>query len=218
MTSVSFDVTDASSSTQRAVLVRLWLGAAAIGALSAAVIFDAWPGLNWLLCVTAASVALLMAARVQGAARHVIPPLVLAFALAIGVVITASEVLHFLSIVTILVLMAIAIARTQPARYVRAPAATMLALPVVVFVTCVLEAIRRATETVRALAKERAVPVIRGLGLSIPIAGLFALVLASVDPTGDKTPTLGRKRSFFDELFGNIGTISQPGLPGAGRQ
>ena len=33
----------------------------------------------------------------------------------------------------------------------------------------------------------------------------------------DKTPTLGRKRSFFEELFGNIGTISQPGLPGAKR-
>jgi outer membrane protein assembly factor BamE (lipoprotein component of BamABCDE complex) len=43
-------------------------------------------------------------------------------------------------------------------------------------------------------------------------------LIAAVDPSGDKTPTLGRKRSFFDELFGNIGTISQPGLPGAGRQ
>ena len=42
-------------------------------------------------------------------------------------------------------------------------------------------------------------------------------LIASVDPTGDKTPTLGRTRSFFEELFGNIGTISQPGLPGAGR-
>ena len=43
-------------------------------------------------------------------------------------------------------------------------------------------------------------------------------LIASVNPTGDKTPTLGRTRSFFEELFGNIGTISQPGLPGAGRQ
>jgi outer membrane protein assembly factor BamE (lipoprotein component of BamABCDE complex) len=42
--------------------------------------------------------------------------------------------------------------------------------------------------------------------------------IASVDPSGDKTPTLGRKRSFFEELFGNIGTISQPGLPGASQQ
>ena len=43
-------------------------------------------------------------------------------------------------------------------------------------------------------------------------------LIASVDPSGDKTPTLGRKRSFFDELFGNIGTISQPGLPGSQQQ
>ena len=43
-------------------------------------------------------------------------------------------------------------------------------------------------------------------------------LIASVEPSGDETPTLGRKRSFFDELFGNIGTISQPGLPGSQRQ
>ena len=43
-------------------------------------------------------------------------------------------------------------------------------------------------------------------------------LIARVDPSDDKTPTLGRKRSFFDELFGNIGTISQPGLPGAQQQ
>lgn len=42
--------------------------------------------------------------------------------------------------------------------------------------------------------------------------------IARVDPSSDKTPTLGRKRSFFEELFGNIGTISQPGLPGASQQ
>lgn len=39
--------------------------------------------------------------------------------------------------------------------------------------------------------------------------------IARVDPSNDKTPTLGRQRSFFEELFGNIGTISQPGLPGS---
>ena len=43
-------------------------------------------------------------------------------------------------------------------------------------------------------------------------------LIANIDPVGRKTPTLGRKRSFFDELFGNIGTISQPGLPGTQRQ
>lgn len=42
--------------------------------------------------------------------------------------------------------------------------------------------------------------------------------IARVDPVGDKTPTLGRSKSFFSELFGNIGTIAQPGLPGSQQQ
>ena len=32
-------------------------------------------------------------------------------------------------------------------------------------------------------------------------------LVAAIEPTDRKTPTLGRKRSFFDELFGNIGTV-----------
>lgn len=42
--------------------------------------------------------------------------------------------------------------------------------------------------------------------------------IASVDPMRGKTPTLGQKRSFIQELFGNIGSISQPGLPGSSDQ
>jgi outer membrane protein assembly factor BamE (lipoprotein component of BamABCDE complex) len=38
-------------------------------------------------------------------------------------------------------------------------------------------------------------------------------LVMNVEPNGRKTPTLGRKRSFFDELFGNIGSVGAPGLP-----
>ena len=38
--------------------------------------------------------------------------------------------------------------------------------------------------------------------------------IASIDPVSAKTPTLGRKRGFFEELFGNLTSMSQPGLPG----
>lgn len=31
--------------------------------------------------------------------------------------------------------------------------------------------------------------------------------VASISPSGDKTPTLGRERGFFAELFGNIGRV-----------
>jgi outer membrane protein assembly factor BamE (lipoprotein component of BamABCDE complex) len=38
-------------------------------------------------------------------------------------------------------------------------------------------------------------------------------LVAGIDPSNRKTPTLGRKRSLFDEIFGNIGTVGAPGLP-----
>ena len=39
--------------------------------------------------------------------------------------------------------------------------------------------------------------------------------VAKIDPEGEKTPTLGRKRTFFQDLFGNIGAVGAPGA-GAG--
>ena len=38
--------------------------------------------------------------------------------------------------------------------------------------------------------------------------------VASINPSGDKTPTLGRDRSFFDELFGGIGQVGAVGQSG----
>ena len=35
-------------------------------------------------------------------------------------------------------------------------------------------------------------------------------LMAGVDPSGRRTPTLGRDRGFFDELFGNISTVGSP--------
>jgi outer membrane protein assembly factor BamE (lipoprotein component of BamABCDE complex) len=47
---------------------------------------------------------------------------------------------------------------------------------------------------------------------SVEKAGLEKVV--SVDPDGDKTPTLGRERGFFQELFGNIGRVGAVGQGG----
>jgi outer membrane protein assembly factor BamE (lipoprotein component of BamABCDE complex) len=35
--------------------------------------------------------------------------------------------------------------------------------------------------------------------------------VASINPSGDKTPTLGQDRSLLEELFGNIGAVGQTG-------
>ena len=36
----------------------------------------------------------------------------------------------------------------------------------------------------------------------------------AVSPSGDATPTLGTRRSFFEEIFGNIGAVGQRSRPG----
>ncbi len=38
--------------------------------------------------------------------------------------------------------------------------------------------------------------------------------VVQLNPEGDKTRTLGRETSFFEELFGNIGSVGAPGAGG----
>jgi outer membrane protein assembly factor BamE (lipoprotein component of BamABCDE complex) len=40
--------------------------------------------------------------------------------------------------------------------------------------------------------------------------------VASINPYDKSTPTLGRKRGFFEDLFGNIGTVGAGGAGGGG--
>jgi len=39
-------------------------------------------------------------------------------------------------------------------------------------------------------------------------------LVANIRPTNEETPTLGRERSLFQELFGNIGAVGQAGRGG----
>ena len=41
-------------------------------------------------------------------------------------------------------------------------------------------------------------------------------LVSKISPEGDKTPTLGRHRSFFEDIFGNIGAVGAPGMAGGG--
>jgi outer membrane protein assembly factor BamE (lipoprotein component of BamABCDE complex) len=38
-------------------------------------------------------------------------------------------------------------------------------------------------------------------------------LVASINPVNDKTPTLGRERGFFEDLFGNIGSVNSGAIP-----
>jgi outer membrane protein assembly factor BamE (lipoprotein component of BamABCDE complex) len=42
-------------------------------------------------------------------------------------------------------------------------------------------------------------------------------LVSKLSPEGDKTPTLGRQRSFFEDIFGNIGAVGAPGAGAPGQ-
>ena len=54
----------------------------------------------------------------------------------------------------------------------------------------------------------------KGNVLAVDRSGIEKVV--RLNPNGDETPTLGRERGFFEDLFGNIGTVGGAGLPGGG--
>lgn len=68
---------------------------------------------------------------------------------------------------------------------------------------------------VRARIKEHSVLAVQfdeaGNVVDVEQSGIDKVVYLS--PDSDETPTLGRERSFLEDLFGNIGTV---GAPGAG--
>ena len=230
MTIAPFPHAEPFSSTQRVLLGRLWASSALVAGLSTAVLWDSLPGINWLLCVLPATVALMASAYDARALGRIAPPLALAVLTAVGIVFAASEPLQVMSVLAVLTLLAVAIARANPERYARAWLIELFAMPAIVFVTCVIEAARRTTETARALTNDRAVPIIRGAALTLPIAGLFALLLSSVDPTLSAwRDELGRVLStwhfvprlvFFAAILclalGAVGYAARPSSPGAG--
>ena len=71
---------------------------------------------------------------------------------------------------------------------------------------------------VRPRIREHAVMAVRfdeaGNVASVERRGVEEVVF--LQPDGDKTPTLGRERTFLEDLFGNIGQVGAGGPGGAG--
>ncbi len=165
---------------------RLWATAAAVAALGAWVMFDARPGLNWLLWTGAATTGLTALHRGRHAQRGgtLVPSLGAAATLIAGAAtITASEVLHVVICAAVVVLLAMQMLLAvdpSPRRITARFAAT--APPVALF-RAVPHALRRAAEATEQIRSTRARAWVRGLALTLPVLLVFALLLAEADPT-----------------------------------
>lgn len=163
----------------------IWAVAAAVAAFGAWVLYDALPGINWVLWTGAATAGLvtLTIRRHQGnSPRAVIflgaVPVVIAGAAAV----TASPhilALVFLAVVLLLAMqMLLATGPSTRSITVRFAAAA----PLVALRTAVIEAARRGVEATSLVGSARAREWIRAIAITLPVVLGFAALLAGADP------------------------------------
>ena len=161
----------------------LWATAAAVAAFGSWMLFDALPGINWVLWTGAAVAGLLVVARpsrqpprsfrILGSA-----PIVIAGAAAV----TASPqlwVLICLAIVFLLAMLMLLSAGLSPRSITARFAATA---PLVALKVAALQAMRRGVEATDLIRSTRARAWVRGLAITLPVVVGFALLLAGADP------------------------------------
>jgi len=161
----------------------LWATAAAVAGFGNWMLYDALPGINWVLWTGTAVAGLLVLSRRRGLSSRSIllmggAPIVIAGAAAV----TASQrlwVLICLAVIfylaTLMLVTAMPSLRSLTARF------AMIA-PLLAFRTAVGQAMRRAIEATDLIRSTRARARVRGLAITLPVLVGFALLLAQADP------------------------------------
>ena len=159
-------------------------GAAGLGALGTAILFEAAEGVNWGLWTIGAAGAVAVWTRRFAATRS--PSLLVALGLAgmlgVSAAVTADGLFH--------VLIAGAVAGTPgdggahagDPRWARVTLPFMLCAPFVASLHGLAEVVRRATEFVSLVTTRGNRPPLRGAVLALPVVALFGLILANADP------------------------------------
>jgi hypothetical protein len=161
----------------------LWATAAAVAGFGNWMLYDAEPGINWVLWTAAAVAGLLVFSRLRGQPpRSVLimggAPIVIAGAAAV----TANAdlwALICLAIVFFLAMQMLLTAGLSPRSITARFAATA---PLVALRIAAVQAIGRVVEATHLIRSTRARAWVRGLAITLPVMVGFALLLAGADP------------------------------------
>lgn len=161
--------------------VRMWLAAVAVAALGTWVMYDALPGINWSMWTAAASIGLLLFQR-QSLPRAVLIPIAGAVIIALGAAVTADEFMLFLSVLSVIMLLAFAMLLSPDPRIRRITAGFFVSAPIVAFATAISQTFSRVSNALQLVRSDRARSVLRGLMITVPVVVVFALLLSNADP------------------------------------
>jgi uncharacterized protein DUF4153 len=161
----------------------LWASAVAVAGFGDWMLYDATPGINWVLWTGAAVAGLHLSARPRGhPSRSALimggAPIVIAGAAAV----TASpglSALICLAIVFLLAMQMLLSAGLAPRSITARFAATA---PLVALRIAAVQTLRRVIEATHLIRSSRARAWVRGLAITLPVLVGFALLLAGADP------------------------------------
>lgn len=169
-------------SADRQPPITLWLFSVAVAGWGAWILFDAHPGINWVLWTTAAVAGLLRFAP-RGQPPSLFPLLGLApIAIAGAAAITTSPTLIALIVLSTVFLLATLMLLTASPSPRSITAVSTATAPLIAIALAVSQAGRRAIEATRLIQSSRTRAWVRGLVITLPILIVFALLLAGADP------------------------------------
>ncbi len=171
---------DTTAEQSRSELV-LWLLAIAVAALGTWTIFQALPGINWGLWTTGAVLGVFRFLRVP-VSRALLLPAVGAVVIAFGAAVTADEFMNFLTVLSVIVLLAFVMLLSPDPRIRRITPGFFLAAPIVAFASALMEALSRVSGALNLVRSDRARSVLRGLAITLPVIIIFGLLLSTADP------------------------------------
>ena len=161
----------------------LWATAAAVAGFGNWMLYDALPGINWVLWTGAAVAGLLVSSRPRGhSPRSVLIMAGAPIVIAGGAAVTASPglwALICLAIVFCLAMLMLLTAALPPRAITAWFAATA---PLVALRIAAVETMRRAAEATQLIRSPRTRAWVRGLAITLPVLVGFALLLAGADP------------------------------------
>ncbi len=170
-----------SESSRR--LGPLWLVSAAIAGLGSWVLYDALPGINWVLWTGAAAAGLLVFSRRRGrAVRVVLLTGIAATAVAGAAAVTSSPPLWALIVLAVVFFLATGMLLAAGLSLRAVTARFFVFAPLIAFMNAALQTMRRTGEATQLIRSSRARAWTRGLAITLPILLIFSLLLAGADP------------------------------------
>jgi len=161
----------------------LWLTAAAVAGLGSWVLYDALPGVNWLLWTAASVAGLLGFARSRGRPH---PSLLVvggtAIVIAGGAAVTASPRLWALICLAIIFLLSVLMLLATGLSLRSITIRFAVTAPLVAFLNAATQVGRRVVRATQLTRSTRGRAWVRGLVLTVPVLIIFALLLAGADP------------------------------------